>query len=516
MTTDPYEAPLDEDGFALAASWNNSTAMAIFLSRAADKEGVWDADAGMIDPASLKHFAYTQWGWSPRKGASLASVLHSLKENGIVALPTTTSTRSPTTSTTLSTTKSESSATGSNHSNSSNTGNSSGSESGSGHLGRSSTTTTKIPKSFSTSTTTTATTSAAGGAQVAGETSKEAPAGLLVPPVVLTLLSVFAGVSLMGCLVAIVLLKCGCCQRCRRSTPPPSSKQKEEHAAAAQALEEGTAKLRSPPNAEDDEANIPTNGRDESGGGGDEALAPMFNQSSLPRLGLTGRAAKHDNPAKNIKDREATEADSSDQPAEAADAQASTGLDSVKEMLIPEEWPGGDQPDESAASASVGWATLPPVATSTVGEGDGDSSATPARQHPDFSPNTVNTVGSANSHAAVNSQESFAPLAPSPDASLRAQQHQPPSRQVSGPESSSTSRGIDQVAGAPAEASPALSSLASDFSPPIIRSEAVHAALAAPTEELDVVSSECSSGVFTYASTGDLASEWESVGRANI
>lgn len=96
MTTDPWTAPLDEDGFALAASWGNSTAMAIFLSRAAASDGMSAA------PTNLMHFAYMQWGLSPRKGAGLKEVIALMQDKDLVVW-TTTATSATSTSTTLTT-----------------------------------------------------------------------------------------------------------------------------------------------------------------------------------------------------------------------------------------------------------------------------------------------------------------------------------------------------------------------------------------------------------------------------
>lgn len=86
------QAPLDEDGYALVSSWGNSSLMATFLARAAEDREL------CIDVQGLSKFAESQWGSSPRKGATLKKIVAMMVELGVAVEKTSTSSGTLTTS----------------------------------------------------------------------------------------------------------------------------------------------------------------------------------------------------------------------------------------------------------------------------------------------------------------------------------------------------------------------------------------------------------------------------------
>eukprot|EP00443_Scrippsiella_acuminata_P050411 CAMPEP_0115417238 /NCGR_PEP_ID=MMETSP0271-20121206/24022_1 /TAXON_ID=71861 /ORGANISM="Scrippsiella trochoidea, Strain CCMP3099" /LENGTH=976 /DNA_ID=CAMNT_0002841621 /DNA_START=32 /DNA_END=2965 /DNA_ORIENTATION=- len=92
--SDPAQVPLDEDGYALAASWRNTSVMVTFLARVAEAHG-WS-----VDMERLASFAYTQWGWSPSQGATLEEATKMMLELRIAVERTSTSSGTATTSST--------------------------------------------------------------------------------------------------------------------------------------------------------------------------------------------------------------------------------------------------------------------------------------------------------------------------------------------------------------------------------------------------------------------------------
>merc|ERR1711920_425869 len=94
---DAATAPIDEDGFALVASWKNTTAMAVFLQRSATVGPL------AMRPAAadaLKGFAYSRWSHNPRKGSSLEKALEDMVSEGIASfIRTSTLTATSTTAT---------------------------------------------------------------------------------------------------------------------------------------------------------------------------------------------------------------------------------------------------------------------------------------------------------------------------------------------------------------------------------------------------------------------------------
>lgn len=100
--TDAATAPIDEDGFALVASWKNTTAMAVFLQRSAAVGPL------AMSPAAdaLKGFAYSRWSHNPRKGSSLEKALEDMVSEGIASvIRTSTLTATSTTATSTTTTR---------------------------------------------------------------------------------------------------------------------------------------------------------------------------------------------------------------------------------------------------------------------------------------------------------------------------------------------------------------------------------------------------------------------------
>merc|ERR1711920_572913 len=104
--TDAATAPLDEDGFAIVASWKNTTAMAVFLQRSAAVSGL-DMSPAAVD--ALQGFAYSRWSHNPRKGGSLEWAIEDMVSEGIASFirtstltaTSTTATSATATSTTL-------------------------------------------------------------------------------------------------------------------------------------------------------------------------------------------------------------------------------------------------------------------------------------------------------------------------------------------------------------------------------------------------------------------------------
>jgi len=84
--TMPAKWPLDEDGFALAAAQQNTTAMAAFLTRVA----VEKLGGVVTDVAGLESLAYWEWGLSPKRGRTLEAVQADMEP--YLAFPTTTTT----------------------------------------------------------------------------------------------------------------------------------------------------------------------------------------------------------------------------------------------------------------------------------------------------------------------------------------------------------------------------------------------------------------------------------------
>jgi len=81
------DVPLDEDGFAIVASWQNSSVMAQFLGLAAEKAG-YDTKRG-----NMSTFAYTQWDIAPMKGVNLSLAIQQMLQDGLAfekETPTTT------------------------------------------------------------------------------------------------------------------------------------------------------------------------------------------------------------------------------------------------------------------------------------------------------------------------------------------------------------------------------------------------------------------------------------------
>merc|ERR1712176_1196929 len=94
---DAATAPLDEDSFALVASWKNTTAMAVFLQRSAAVGRLAMSPAAV---GALEGFAYSRWSHNPRRGGSLARALEDLVSEGVAsAIRTSTSTATSTTAT---------------------------------------------------------------------------------------------------------------------------------------------------------------------------------------------------------------------------------------------------------------------------------------------------------------------------------------------------------------------------------------------------------------------------------
>merc|ERR1711972_362369 len=94
---DAATAPLDEDGFALVASWKNTTAMSVFLQRSAAVSWLAMSPAAVDD---LGGFAYSRWSHNPRKGGSLERALEDMVSEGVASfIRTSTLTATSTTAT---------------------------------------------------------------------------------------------------------------------------------------------------------------------------------------------------------------------------------------------------------------------------------------------------------------------------------------------------------------------------------------------------------------------------------
>mmetsp|Transcript_38689 Transcript_38689/g.97249 ORF Transcript_38689/g.97249 Transcript_38689/m.97249 type:complete len:810 (-) Transcript_38689:212-2641(-) len=86
--SDPAQAPLDEDGFALVASWDNSSLLVAFFMRLAESHD-WSIDQGR-----LASFASMHLGPSPSKGATLQKTIERMTSLLILVVPSTTTTSS--------------------------------------------------------------------------------------------------------------------------------------------------------------------------------------------------------------------------------------------------------------------------------------------------------------------------------------------------------------------------------------------------------------------------------------